>query len=188
MDKFEQFFTENRLRLDTENLDAAFSEKIAGSVRHLNRRRLVSRIYTVTSMAAIMIMAVVIYLNYPGNEKQPVQNGVFSKIATDLVKEEDSYIKLINLSESVIRKQEVPAEYEPMFREFTQQLQIIDRQYEIYKAQVEKDGYSDEIIQQIMYNYQLKLSVLQTLQSEINKINKLSNTKSHESEKIKFNL
>ncbi len=187
MDKFEQFFRENRLRLDTENLDAAFSEKISGSVRHLNRRRLISRIYTVTSMAAIIIMAFVIFLNHTGREKTE-QTGVFGKIATDLVKEEDSYIKLINLSESVIRKQELPAEYEPMFREFTQQLQIIDRQYEIYKAQVDKLGYSDEIIQQIMYNYQLKLSVLQTLQSEINKINSLSKMKSHESEKIKINL
>ncbi len=188
MDKFEKFFIENRLRLDTEDLDATFIDKIAGSERWQKRRRIVSRVYVVTSMAAIVVMAVLLYLSPDRQTPAGYKSGLFSKIATDLVKDEDSYIKLINVSVSEIKKLSIPAECEPIFREFTQQLQIIDGQYEIYKVQVEKSGYNDEIIQQIVYNYQLKLSVLRSFQSEINKINNLSNLKSHDSEKIKINL
>jgi hypothetical protein len=75
-----------------------------------------------------------------------------------------------------------------MFNDFTQQLQIIDKQYDIYKAQVEQHGYSEEIIQQIIYNYQLKLSVLHMLQSEINKINNLSKHEKHEYKKIQLSI
>lgn len=188
MDNFEKFFIENRLRFDTEDLDASFINKITVSGRQQKRRKTVSRIYAVTSIIAILVLAVLLYLSPNGTTPAGYKSGLFSKIATDLVKEEDSYIKLISFSVSEINKLSIPAECEPIFKEFTQQLQIIDGQYEIYKAQVEKSGYNDEIIQQIVYNYQLKLSVLRSFQSEINKINNLSNLKSHDSEKIQINL
>jgi hypothetical protein len=187
MDKFERFFTENRLRLDTEDLDGSFGEKFTTLVSRHNRKKVIRTVYTVLSTAAIVVLVIMLYIDRSDNSSSE-KTGLFGKIATDLVKEEASYIQTINYSVSEIKKQTIPSECEPMFREFTQQLQIIDRQYEIYKAQVEKVGYSDEIIQQIMYNYQLKVSVLQTLKSEINKINNLTNRKSHESEKIQINL
>jgi hypothetical protein len=187
MDKFERFFLENRLRLDTEDLDGSFSEKITASISRYKRKRMLSMVYTVLSTAAIVVLVFMLYISR-SDRTLSEKSGLFGKIATDLVKEEATYIQTINYSLSEIKKQKIPSECEPMFREFSQQLQIIDRQYEIYKAQVEKVGYSDEIIQQIMYNYQLKISVLQTLKSEINKINNLTNRKSHESEKIQINL
>jgi hypothetical protein len=187
MDKFERFFAENRVRLDTEDIDASLSERIAERISRHNRRKLVSTVYAIVSTAAIVVLIVMLFINRSG-ENQTDKTGLFSKIASDLLQEEASYVRTINYSVSEINKQKIPSECVPMFREFTQQLQIIDKQYEIYKAQVEKVGYSDEIIQQIMYNYQLKVSVLQTLKSEINKINNLKNPKSHESEKIQINL
>lgn len=188
MDKFEQFFRENRLRLDTEDLDSSYSGKIAHMFNMHNRKRVFRQLYAVASIAAIVVLSTLLYLAHNGQHPAEQQPGIFGEIATDLVKEEASYIQSINSSMDAIKKQKIPAEYASMFNDFTQQLQIIDKQYDIYKAQVEQHGYSEEIIQQIIYNYQLKLSVLQMLQSEINKINNLSKHEKHEYKKIQLSI
>jgi hypothetical protein len=55
-----------------------------------------------------------------------------------------------------LRKKKVPKENAALFNEFIKQLEVIDKQYELYKQEIEKTGYNDELIQQVIYNYQFK--------------------------------
>jgi hypothetical protein len=87
-----------------------------------------------------------------------------------------------------IRSQRVPADYSYLFKDFMVQLDLIDKQYDIYKRELEKHGYNEEVIQQVIYNYQLKLSVLHSLQSEIAKINNLPKKEENENKKIRLTL
>ena len=182
MDKFERFFKENRLRLDIEDLDNSLKESIVHRFRIHDKKRSFIRMYAAVSTMAIIVLG---YLYFNQTRQH---SGIFNEIATDLVKEETVYIESINNSVNAIKKQKIPVEYESMFEDFIQQLQLIDRQYVVYKAQVEQHGYSEEIIQQIIYNYQLKLNVLQMLQTEINKINNLSKKEKHEYKKIQLDI
>jgi hypothetical protein len=178
MDREENFLKENRLRLDTEDLDATQWAKIAEYLNRKERYRVLKQVLWAAGFAGLVFLGGISFLMHNRNTTAKPVSGLFTVIANDLVKDESNYIQLINNAMDTIRNQTVPVEYAPLFKDFIKQLQILDNQYTIYKNQVEQHGYNQELIQQIIYNYQLKLSVLQSLQSEINKINQL--TKRHE--------
>lgn len=188
MEKFEQFFKENRLRLDTENLDDVSWVGIEHSFKEHKRKSLFRKMYVAASI--IVILGLSSILVFSGKEKnEPAkQTSIFSEISSDLAEQEASYIQLVNSKIRKLKNEEVPKENAALFSEFIKQLEVIDKQYELYKLEIEKKGYNDELIQQVIYNYQLKLSVLQMLQSEIDKINRLSKKENNEKGKIKLDI
>ncbi|MDF1549297.1 MAG: hypothetical protein P1P88_15840 [Bacteroidales bacterium] len=188
MEKFEQFFKENRLRLDTENLDNAVWENISSTIKRQKSRNLFRQIYVAASLLLILGLSTVLYLKNSATDNQEKEASIFYKFSPDLAEQEMEYIQLINNKVAIIKKQEVPAETIALFNEFIQQLEVIDKQYELYKIEISKQGYNEDLIQQIIYNYQLKLSVLQMLHSEIDKINRLTKKDKNEKDKIKLNI
>ncbi len=188
MEKFEQFFKENRLRLDTENLDETSWMNIENSFKIHKRKSFFRKLYVAASIIAILGLSSIIIFSGNEKNKQVVQTSIFTDISPDLVKQENSYIQLVNSKINKIKEEKVPKENAALFNEFIKQLEVIDKQYELYKQEIEKTGYNDELIQQVIYNYQLKLSVLQMLQSEIDKINRLSKKNKNEKEEIKLDI
>ncbi len=186
MDKFEQFFKENRLLLDTEDLDSARWEKIGGTFRQTDQR-FTGLLRTAAVIAGLVLLGGAIYVGLFKSEKHG-QQGVFTGMTANLADEESTYLTSISITMDSIRNQRVSADYGYLFKDFMVQLDLIDKQYAIYKSELEKHGYNEEVIQQIMYNYQLKLSVLQSLQSEITKINNLPKKEENENKKIRINL
>jgi hypothetical protein len=187
MDKFEQFIKENRLRLDTGELENRGWLRIAETFRLHDRRRRLRHFYAAAVVIAFAAIGSLIYQavsKQQGGDKTAVLDGV----ANYYRQEEISSIKLINGVEDAIRKQTIPVEYKEMFTGFLKQIEIIDKQYEIYKTEISEHGYSQEIIQQVIYNYQMKLSVLQMLQFEINKINSRTKNKENENTKIQLHI
>jgi hypothetical protein len=187
MDKFEQFFKENRLLLDTEDLDKARWEKISSTLRQSARRGNIRLLRIAAVFAGVVLLGSAFFFGFLKTEKSS-QKGVFALMATDLAANETTYLTSISSTLDSIRKQRIPADYGYLFRDFLIQLDLIDKQYEVYKTELEKHGYNEEMIQQIMYNYQLKLSVLHSLQSEIAKINNLPKKEENENKKIRINL
>lgn len=188
MDKLEQFFKENRLRLDTENLDNASWENISSSIKKQKHKKLFRQIYFAASILLILGLTMVLYLKNDTKVNQTNEASIFYKFSPDLAEQEVEYMQLINNKVAEIKKQKVPARTIALFNEFIQQLEVIDKQYELYKIEIEKQGYNEDLIQQIIYNYQLKLSVLQMFQSEIDKINRLTKKQKDEKDKIKLNI
>jgi hypothetical protein len=188
MEKFEQFFKENRLRLDTENLDNASWVNSENSFKEHKRKSMFRRMYMAASIIVILGLSSVIIFSEKEENKPVEQVSIFSEISPDLAKQEVSYIQLVNSQIDKIKEEKVPKENAALFNEFIKQLEVIDKQYELYKQEIEKTGYNDELIQQVIYNYQLKLSVLQMLQSEIDKINRLSKKNKNEKGKIKLDI
>ena len=78
-------------------------------------------------------LGTLLYLPWSKHTDNTRETAVLEGIATYYKDEEISTIKLINGTEDEIRKQSIPAEYEDMFKDFIKQLQIIDKQYDIYK-------------------------------------------------------
>jgi hypothetical protein len=186
MDKFEQFFKDNRLLLDTEDLDNARWERINGACRQSDRR-FTGLFRTAAVIAGLVLLGIALYFGIL-KTKKPEQRGVFAIVAAELANEETTYLTSINLTMDSIRSQRVPADYSYLFKDFMVQLDLIDKQYDIYKRELEKHGYNEEVIQQVIYNYQLKLSVLHSLQSEIAKINNLPKKEENENKKIRLTL
>lgn len=188
MEKFEQFFKENRLRLDTENLDDASWNRIANSFKAHQRKNLFRKLYVAASIIVILGLSSILLFSGKENGKPMEQTSIFSEISPDLARQEVSYMQLVNSKINKLKKEEVPKENAALFNEFIKQLEVIDKQYELYKLEIEKTGYNDELIQQVIYNYQLKLSVLQMLQAEIDKINRLTKKENNEKGKIKLDI
>lgn len=187
MDNFEQYLQENRLRLDIENLDDTCWERIKNSFIKYKRKRAFNQFYIAASILIIIGLSSVLFISRM-NQNETVQTTIFPESFTDLSKQETSFLQVINYTVDEIKKQSVPMEYENLFNDFIQQLQIIDHQYALYKKEIKEHGYSEELIQQVIFNYQLKLSVLQMLQSEIVKINNLSKKESHENTNIQLQI
>ena len=191
MDKFEKYLTENRLGLDTEDFDCSSWDSIEGSFKQIRCRKNLRLVLSSSGVAALLVITLWLFVDrniQNSKNEYGVEQGILSAFSGDLAEEEASYIQLVNQSMEAVRQQRFPAEYEYLFSDFLQQIKIIDQQYEIYKTQVEHHGFTPELIQQIIYNYQLKLSVLQMLQSEVSKINNLSKSQKDENSSPKINI
>ncbi len=188
MDKFEQFIKEHRMGLDTENSNSETWQNIESSMRMHKKRQLLSKLYIAAGVLIIISLGI-FALNIRNNSVQETANqSIFKNVSADLEKQELHYIHSINEQIELIKHIKIAKEHAKMFEEFVQQLKIIDNQYETYKKEIQKKGYNEELIQQIIYNYQLKLSVLQMLQSEMEKINNLTKDRKNESIKEKITL
>jgi hypothetical protein len=188
MDKFEKYIRENRLRLDSEEYENEGWDRISGTFDKYNRRMRLRKFYSAAIFISVISVGMLIYVNHQKQTEKLSGTEVFREVATYYKEQEISAIKLINGTEDEIRNLSIPVEYEDMFRDFTKQLQIIDNQYEMYKKEIADHGYNQELIQQVIYNYQLKLSVLQMLQNEINKINNLTKNNRNESKKTRIHI
>jgi hypothetical protein len=188
MDSFEHYLKENRLRLDTDDLDPQCWKEVESLFRQQRRKRTLRRVTMAASIAVVLGIGSLFFIYHADRNKPAPQSTIFPPAFTELSKQETSYLQLIGLTEDEIRKQRIPEEYKSLFNDFIDQLHIIDQQYELYKAEIEKHGYTDELIQQVIYNYQLKLSVLQMLRSEMNKINNLSKQNKNENKNIQLNI
>jgi hypothetical protein len=186
MDKFEQYISENRLRIDTGELGKEEWDKIASTFRRLDSQKRKRHFFAAAIVMLFIALGTLLYLAFPKQTSSMERTAILDGVATYYKEAEISSIKLIDGEEEAIRQQSIPVEYKDMFTDFLKQLQIIDKQYDIYKTEISEHGYSQEIIQQVIYNYQMKLSVLQMLQSEIIKIN--SRTKNMENENRKIQL
>lgn len=183
MDKFEQFFKDNRLKLDVEPISDAFQKQM--SARYKARKKRI-QLNLWMSAAAILVLFLAAFIMHYFNQQTPQIVDNISNNTTDIQQSAlfNPYQSEIDASIQLISEQSVPSDYLNLFEGFILQLQIIDKQEAIYKNQIEKYGYTEEMIQQLQFNYELKLLVLKKLQNEIKKINHLIKNSHHEYEKI----
>jgi hypothetical protein len=187
MDKFEQFFKENRLKLDVEPLSELFQEKLAAELKARKKRIQLNSWMAAAGIALLFIAGSLINrVNHQTTQLSDTLSN--SNQLTQQASLINPYQSEIETSVQLISQQAVPSEYLTLFQAFILQLQIIDKQEAIYLKILEKYGYTEEMIQQIQYNYELKLLVLQKLQNEIKKINHLTKNKHHVYEKITLTL
>ncbi len=180
MDKFEQFFKENRLRLDDEDFSPDAWENIETSIKTQRKKLIISKLYIAAGILLILSLGFTLLLNKNSKSVDIQNQAILTNVSAELAEQELNYIHAVNERINVIKQIKIPKENAKMFKEFVQQLKIIDQQYEEYKQELKKNGYNTELIQQIIYNYQLKLSVLQMLQNEMNKINNLTKNRKNE--------
>jgi ADP-ribosylglycohydrolase len=184
MSKFEQFIKENRSQLDTEHLETAVWENLEKVFRA--KKRHTQLIQTGIAAALILLMAIFWLLKDDRKQISAPVNMIFSENQNELQLKEENFIHLINSNIKQIERTEIPAEKTPMFDNFIEQLRTIDKQLQLIQQQIETAGYTEELIQQTIYMYQLKLSVLDMMQFEAEKMNERLNTHSHEKKKIQI--
>lgn len=189
MDQFEKYLKENRSNLDTEQLDQEQMLRLQFAINRAKSKRRVIRLSAAAAIAASLIIGVVL-INGKTDPVAPTNTveALFTDHEPDLVAEEEGYIHEISTMVNSIREQSVPADYAHLFQDFTTQLDILDKQYELYRTELDKNGTTKELTQQIIYNYQLKITVLQKLQSEISKINTLIKNEKNDFKKIQLNI
>lgn len=188
MDRFEKYFKENRLRLDTEDLDLICWNNIEDSFKKYKRNSQVRRLYFAAGILLIVSMGAFLIRNKTQNViSEKLAIGSYAELS-GLAKQETSFRQVIDIKVNEIKKQSIPVAYKSMFDGFVQQLKLIDQQYNLYLKEVEQHGYTNELVQQIIYNYQLKISVLQMLQNEMDKVNQLSKNEKNENNIIQLQI
>lgn len=82
-----------------------------------------------------------------------------------------NYRQLVKLQLRSIRRTAVLAEDPAYFDDFKRTLVQMDRDEKNIRSVIRKQGFSEDLLEQLISIYQQKLDVLKTLQSEINKLN-----------------
>jgi hypothetical protein len=84
---------------------------------------------------------------------------------------EASFTQVINLQKARISTTPLYAESPVYFSEFHNQLQQIEKDEAQIKSYIQKNGMSDELLEQLINVYQQKLNMLKLLQTEMQKLN-----------------
>ena len=84
---------------------------------------------------------------------------------------ENSFITLISLQKEKVNRTPVFAEDPAYFNDFYSQLQQMDQDEKEVKEDIAKIGLTNEMLSRLINMYKQKLSVLEKLQTEINKTN-----------------
>lgn len=84
---------------------------------------------------------------------------------------ENSFTQVINLQKERISTIPMYAETPDYFTDFRLQIKQIEKDEKSIKADIRKQGVTDELLGQLINLYQQKLSVLKQLQTEMNKTN-----------------
>lgn len=187
MDNLEKLIKEQRTNLDTARLSDEKWAEISGK---FHKKQLIP-FWKITSVAAsFLILVTAGYFIFTKNLEKSIQSDqlLFTEHQEGGLPDESIFVALIKNAEYQVKDQKVPANYKSMFNDFIKQLDVLDQQYELYKKQIMEHGYSEEIVQQVIYHYQLKLSVLEMLQKEIEKINELSKVKNNEKVNLSLKL
>jgi len=185
MDNFEKYIRENRLKLDTEDLEPDFKNHLKNSFNKTTKKRMLNYWYLIASVV-IISLSVLLFMEKNKNNRLNFYRENKNSLATEFNSQEDFYSSAINQQVKIIEKEKINKENLVYFNEFIEQLKTIDNQYKLINKQIKKQGYTEDLIEQLMYIYKLKLSVLQMMQKEIKKINNRTKIKNHEKENIRI--
>lgn len=84
---------------------------------------------------------------------------------------ENSFKQVINLQRNKVGTIPMYAESADYFSDFRTQIRQLEKDEKTVKAEIVKQGLTDELLNQLINLYQIKLSTLKQLQTEMNKIN-----------------
>lgn len=84
---------------------------------------------------------------------------------------ESSFKQVINLQRDKVSTTPMFAESADYFTDFTIQIKQLEKDEKSIKAEIVKRGMSDQLLNQLINIYQIKLNTLKQLQLEMNKIN-----------------
>lgn len=84
---------------------------------------------------------------------------------------EASFTQVINLQKARISTTPIYAESPNYFKDFHLQLQQMEKDEKQIKTYIQKNGMSDELLDQLINVYQQKLNMLKLLQTEMQKLN-----------------
>lgn len=84
---------------------------------------------------------------------------------------ENSFRQVINLQRDRVSSTPMFAESADYFTDFTIQIKQLEKDEKSIKAEIVKRGMSDQLLNQLINIYQIKLNTLKQLQLEMNKIN-----------------
>jgi len=108
----------------------------------------------------------------PGKKTVPVQKTIPER--ADLIalqNVENSFKQVINLQRNKVGTIPMYAESAEYFADFKIQIRQLEKDEKAVKAEIVKRGLTDELLDQLINLYQIKLSTLKQLQTEMNKIN-----------------
>lgn len=108
----------------------------------------------------------------PEKKTVPVQKPIPQR--ADLIalqNVENSFKQVINLQRTKVGTIPMYAESAEYFADFKIQLRQLEKDEKAVKAEIVKRGLTDELLGQLINLYQIKLSTLKQLQTEMNKIN-----------------
>lgn len=108
----------------------------------------------------------------PQKKKLPVQKAVIEP--TDLIalqNVENSFKQVINLQRNKVGTIPMYAESAEYFADFKIQIRQLEKDEKAVKAEIVKHGLTDDLLNQLINLYLIKLTTLKQLQTEMNKIN-----------------
>lgn len=130
------------------------------------------------SFALILSLSFIAYKYYDANKVEIVKEKETPKkiksiadISPDLKKIEDYYLANINYQISKIKVTDTNKE---LLEVYFSELAVLQKEYDQLNAQLSEDEISDETIDKLIENLQMRVLLLKRLKSKLNKIEKLN--------------
>lgn len=171
-DKLEKFVRENRKEFDSESPNENLWEKISPRISRIEKKKKFDFSFYLKIAAMLVIGIGLGYYFFP---KQNISTTEVADVKLfyppQFAEMESNFQIALNTQLTQIRNEPILNGDTSYFSAYVNQLKELDDRNEFYKKELLKNGYSENIIQEMIEYYQLKLNVLRKLQKEITKIN-----------------
>jgi hypothetical protein len=188
MSRLKDFISDNRHAFDDEQPGEHNWDEITSAVPALrNKKALATKWYGWTAAAAVLLIAVSVYLFSPGKKAHPGITEGGKTLKNDIRTLAPEYAASAEPIYQAIEKQQrelktLSASQPELYDQFIQDLATLDSSYRVLKAQATKSPNREILIKAMMNNLQLQAELLS---KQLNVLTEFNNTKPQDHDKKK---
>ncbi len=183
MDDFEKYIVENKQKLASDAVDPKVWLEVENEM--LRSKNHNYRNYTKMLIAIIISLLIAALSYYFLNPKDEINEET---IIAELNLAHYNYPQTVSLKKQKLSEFTLPKDKLDDVQILLQQLEFMDEQYQDYLLYIKENGYQQFIGEQIINFYESKISLLDKIQKEIEKINYYEKKIPSNSEKVVFNI
>ncbi|HQW83227.1 MAG TPA: hypothetical protein PK987_02135 [Ferruginibacter sp.] len=187
--KLKKFIWDNRKEFDNEMPSHKVWEHIEANLKPLQKKKSVLKPLYKWSMAAAAVLVVTV-ASYFIMHKKPIQttevaavDSVIIKLAPEYVPQMNQFVKMIDSKQQALKA--IAKEQPELYKKFTSAINQLDSSYSTLKNQLSASPNREMLLEAMIQNLQLQLSVLN---QQLNIINQIKKQKNDSHEKIEQNI
>ena len=184
MNKFEEYLKENSNEIGKIDIDPIVWQSIENELLRKDNQKI--RRYLRYAASIVILVASAAILRYSIVNPDSKSDFSLSNYSQEYGIMEEKFQEAIYYQTNQVENQKIPRSSKADFKLLTNELEELDKQYQLYIELIERVGYNEDLGMKIIEYFSLKLELLKKIQLEINKVNNFE--KSNKDENNKINL
>ena len=186
MNKFEKYLKENSNEIGKIDIDPIVWQSIENELLRKDNHKIRLYLRYAVSMLILVISAAI--LKYSIGNSDSKSNFSLSNYSQEYGIMEKDFQEAIYYQTNQIENQKIPRSSKSDFKILTNELEELDKQYELYTELIERVGYNEDLGMKVIEYFSLKLELLKKIQLEIIKINNFEKSNNYENNKINLHV